>query len=370
VILALGLINIMAGREFLFFMPEVRYILMMLRDSSLDGWWLPITADSLKNVVSFGAFAGWGIVALVESLSILKARSVRAERMAIAIHVLFLFELLVWTLWQVAGHHTALLPTYFAYPLYGPMMMSMAAMLHRRLGDRGPLAFYAALLLLPPLFVIGLTNSGWLQALALPVLQARSAFVAITILAIYLVILVPKRRSQAFAGLLLLLPLMSAAAAEPKRFAPTSCTFGASLNRFLVSSARYVTRLVPKPTDVFVWAPEAGLQDMPENCRDFGPVVVHNIGYSFAMLGPSFIDQPWPTLKPVDQLPLDRLRSIARKDTLFALVSNDHTDALKLIERFKEAGVEVEDAGRIMPEYGLPLPTIFLLRPSNRSGQN
>jgi hypothetical protein len=359
---ALSFIHAGAGRGFLFFLPAARFVLTELGNPAMDaGMWEPITLERLRDVQHFGVFVGWGLAALTEVTLIFATRSLRSQWMAVTIHVLFLFELIIWTWWQVAGHHTTLLPTYCAYPLYGPLIMSMAATVHRCVGDRGAAGFFAALILLPPLFVIGLVHSG--RLLGLMPFHSQSAFVVICVLGVYVILLALRPGAPALAALLVLLPLANAAAADSASFAPTACRFNAALNRYLISSAVYVSGLVPKSTDIFVGFSDETL-DLPENCRTVGHVRANDVGISFAMmLGLSFIDpEARQKPRPISELPLDRLRAIASPGALFAFVSDDATAPAKLIARFSEVGVGIEPLGRIEPGYHSPLPPIFLLR--------
>jgi hypothetical protein len=359
-IAALSFIHAAAGRGFLFFLPAARFVLMKLGNPT-DTDWEPITLERLMDVQHFGVFIGWGLAALTEVTLVFATRSLRSQRMAVTIHVLFLFELIVWTWWHVAGNQPTLLPTYMAYPLYGPLIMSMAATVHRCVGDRGAAGFFAALILLPPLFVIGLLHSG--RLLGLMPFHSQSAFVAICVLGVYAVLLALRPGAPALAALLLLLPLANAAAGDSTSFTPTACRFNAALNRYLISSAVYVSGLTLKSTDVFVGFSDETL-DLPENCRAIGLVRASDVGNSFAMmLGLSYIDpEAWQKPRPISEVPLDRLRVTGGPDALFAVVSNDATAPARLIARFSEAGVGIERLGRIEPGYHSPLPPIFLLR--------
>ena len=125
----LGLINFSAGRQFLFFVQQIRVVGYFLADSSRQQlWWQSWSSFWFLNYQYTEVFFA-GALLSTATLAITTPRRSRSPRHALAslFSATYLCAALIWVFWQSVGQ-TALQPFYFAFPLGFPLAGALAAM--------------------------------------------------------------------------------------------------------------------------------------------------------------------------------------------------------------------------------------------------
>jgi hypothetical protein len=126
--IALGLINLGIGRDFLFFRILLDIVASRVSDSSGNAaWWLPWSSWWFLDPYQyfyFGSAVFVTCIAVVIFAVLMKGR-IRANSIALSVQVQYLFLVGLWVFWQSAGQD-ALQPDYFAYPLIPGMFVALA----------------------------------------------------------------------------------------------------------------------------------------------------------------------------------------------------------------------------------------------------
>jgi osmotically-inducible protein OsmY len=296
----------------------------------------------------------------------------------LAIHGGFLVELAIWTTWQLFGHHTTLLPVYFAHPLYGPACLSVATVVSRHVGAVDRRVARVAVVVLPLACIIALVDSTRLLGAVRAHIGSPFA-VSATLLLFYAALALvrpprsqPPRRHAVLAGsssvcaVVFLLPLTFASTAPDYLYAPTPCRLYPDFNRFIIESSQYLRRQTPHASSVFVWASPDDRMAVSPPCRPFWTGAVEEVADSFLKVSHTYLYDWKPHMTPAADVPLDRLRQIGSDpDSVVAVVSSDHTFADTMRARFESAGVTMNEAGQLHADTAAGLPSIFLLVPAD-----
>ena len=375
---SLMVVHAAVGRGFFFFLPEWRFVLSMLGNSAKDVWWQPLDAAALRGAPHLAFLFVSGAVALVEVVWLAALdQQADARRVQLAIHGGFLIELAIWTGWQLFGHHTTLLPVYFAHPLYGPACLSIAAVVSRHVGAVDRRLARGAMIALPLTCFVALVGSAQLLAGVRARDGAPFAVSALMLLALYgAMALVRALRHETSAAnpvlagtaqvcaVVLLLPLTFASTAPGYLYAPTPCRFYPDFNRFVIESSHRLQRQTPHATSVFVWASPDDTMAVSPPCRPFWTGEVEDVAISFMKLSHTYLYDWKPHMTPAAGIPSDRLRRIgADPDSVVAVVASDRRYADILRARFESAGVAMTASGQLRAGTRSELPSIFLLVP-------
>ena len=372
---ALMAIHAAFGRGPFYFLPEWRFIRSVLVEPSRDIWWMPLTRQAFRTQPHLGFLFGFAAVAAIDGARIVAGRTIARERLRLFVHIGFLIELTIWTWWQVFGHHTALLPPYFAHPLYGAACLSAAALIDRYVLITRPGIVRAAVLLLPLVTVLALTYSESLLGPLRSLTGSRSVVTGLGIATLYLALSMSRwtSRRHAAAALplilaVLVLPFTIAATAPAMLYSATSCRLYPDMNRFLIESSRALARQVEHPADIVVWAAPGDSVTVPASCAPLWSGTVSDVADSFAAIGHTLLDDPWPKVpSPAAELPAARLRAIAdRRNVLIAVLGSNRAAADDLRHSFELAGVAVSNGETLEPGSDAALPSIYLLRPEPR----
>lgn len=355
---ALAGINATFGRGWLFFMPQIRFVLNFARHPEWDSWWRPWSLTWASGAY-LGIIFGMSCIAVLESIRIFISRNLSPERNSLTVHILFIVQVLIWTTWQTFGHHTFLQPSYFAYPLYGPLLISLAAFLSPRLDSR-PATFWLVLLLMPICFYVSLRFNIWFFDPLRQLLQWPVIVAALAMAMVYFGMLVARRGKLAAIAVVLLLPAINGATAlTPYDYVPTSCPITLQNYDFMVRNSVILARTVPQPGQIYVWFDEHEPLRLPPDCPQGARIA--DIGNAFIGVGPSYIDAPFP-MKAIEELSSERLKIIGKSDAVFVAITYDETKADALARRFESAGVHVRFDGRLLPQPGVSLPPFYILR--------
>jgi hypothetical protein len=366
------LIHAAFGRGLWFFLPEWEFVLSMIRNPEQDVWWVPLRGDAVRNSPHLGFLFALGVIAAIECVSVVVSRDRSRHYVPLALHAGFLIELTIWTVWQVLGRHTTLLPSYFAHPLYGPACLSIGAMVDRHVQVRDRRLGWLAVVCMPIVTIFAISHAGRLD-LSQAVLSSPFTVTAFAFGLFYVALAAGSSwgagdRIVAGARLLpaaVLLPVAMASSAPAVLYARSECRLYPEFNRFIIDGSRDLTRLVEHSTDVYVWAAPDDVVPVPASCRRLWAGQVSDVVSSFAALGHRYVYQSSSGLTAAAELPLQVLRRIGdRPNVLIAVVAADETAPSRLRERFLSAGITLTETARRTSPPDVPLPIIFVFRPT------
>lgn len=137
-IIILGIINWLVGRQFLFFKPMLELVFSFVKTPDHQKpWWAPWSSGWLTHALDQSLYLFLPLTILLVCLLYLGVRPIRsrnAEKINSVFIIQYVFISFLWILWQSLGQ-TALQPSYFAYPLYIPMLIAIAGLVNDSLAS-------------------------------------------------------------------------------------------------------------------------------------------------------------------------------------------------------------------------------------------
>ncbi|WP_420963317.1 GtrA family protein [Brucella sp. IR073] len=369
----------LAGRNPFFIYPGFEIAFRFITTSEGEIWHQPLTWELFRQHANLGFLFAWVAPALLEGLRLWRAGAWRtSERLKLALHFGYVMQLLSWIFWHLEGQ-TALIPSYYTYPLYVPAILSIAALMDShlpRLESRASLlvlALFAAVAIL-----LALPNAGTLQErpmkfLGSPAINTAVAFLVFALAVWLLPRFLGKRNPLSlFLSILVLVAAMTMTA-TPSQYRPTQCTLYRDFTNLLVESQQSLMRQVDRPNKILVTVDQN--EKMPEiegpcailtKGRWEGKVVT--VAHSFLMAGWTKLGSPerWgPPFDQMEDLPLNMLREkYSANDLLIAAVAGPQSKTVERLQaRFKEAGITLTPVELISAGRDVPLPSIYVFRP-------
>jgi hypothetical protein len=355
----LAIINVAFGRSWLFFMPQIKYAYGMAANPDLNIWWKPWSMSWVQSAPYLGFVYGMAVVATCEMLRrAYFSPSEHGRGTAIVIHACYLLEVAIWTYWQTFGN-TAFQPAHHVYPLYGPLLLSLAATIAPRLDGVRPAVLIGGVFAFAALLYFGLTNSYLFIQAARQVVAVAPVWVATALLILYVALLVAPKGPYALILIFALMPIANAVAvSNPDDYRRGGCMLRVQVYDYIVRNSVVLSRTVARPEHIYVWFDQGEPPETP-GCRQ--PIKASDIGYSFTAIGHSYIDLPFP-MKPIDELSPERLKSIGREDAVIVAATADEAKAHRLARRLEAEGVGLRFDGRLVPARGHQLVPFFVFR--------
>jgi hypothetical protein len=315
---ALGLINLLAGREFFFFAVLARITAQYVSDPRLvQGWW---------------AKPGWELtaihLALPAAVFLLAAASLAIhwrstrhgpQRIARSLLLQFLIMSLVWIGWEKAGE-LALSWNYFAYPLIPSCFVAIGGLLAIGWPDTLDRHWFAATFVtaaLALLFLVGLADSS-LETLRLSVatkIAAVGCVVFVVGLAAYVVR--PTVVSAVVAILVFAVGNRFVSTGPSAYLARDPCKIQEAVYSAIVETASAMGALDSTYTRVRTWF------DQQEEIHPTSQCVVNlgSMSGSISTMGFfEYVTTPWPMPK-VDAVPDMAVHSVASSNAILAIIT-------------------------------------------------
>lgn len=370
VTLALGAINWMVGRDFLFFAPQFKLASSFVADSSQQkAWWNSWQSGWYWKWphVYLGPLAAGLAIAAAVLVAVSKMRRPLSDQQQhiFVFGAAYLFAGSLWLMWQTLGH-TALDWAYFAYPLVYPLTAAIAAA--AALWLRVPSGIlYGSLwrvvvveLFLAPLYFYDTSAA---SAYHLHV----SFLVPFAVVGLSLAFLILSGKHYwgglAFVGLMGIGMTFGIVRDENARssFTRDSCP-SARLAASMLEQGHRLLRAQGFPhTRVFIWSDQD--ETLPVGAGCTGASATIRLGYFGSALvstGFNYVQAPWDAKKQ-DDIKGSRLAELSAMRGLIVHVTNDETHVQQLVERFKENGGVLEPRGRHVLESGSLRVPIYLL---------
>ena len=358
----LCVVSVLAGREPLFFWPLVEIVVRYVADTRhLIPWWKPwrtlwflhASYLAIPTVVCAASIAG---LAIRSAPRCENDRSERECRQIGAVLMLgqFLGICALWLFWQTLGQ-VALMPDYFAYPIYPVCYLAIAGFLYRH-GQplRDAHAAGVGLLVVAAFWMFLVLQTGtklkalWPEAFAYPVVPgivlAIGAFVAFlgfrggrAAFAVFGLLLAAANSSVLAGTNTVIWPVAQQVATGYGWNDP--CRVHRDLFDVVVSASKLIWKVDPGFDRAHVWFPENASFRLGWECT----AKVGDLGYSIteAATGGRFLAPPWP-MPGVDELPDVVLQEASQEDYLIILITRNVGDVERMRQRFLRLGLDLE----------------------------
>ena len=303
----LSAINVMVGREAIFFARLLDFTVRYTRDTRLlAGWWLPWKSGWFWHSPHLGLAVAMLLLSPLLISASPESRPVtrRRERLIAAE---FLIMAAVWTAWQFAGNLTVQW-NYFFYPLQPHVILALMALANARLTTIPTWALVATpvLLLLP--LALNITPVGVLGPLVvLPTACFLCAAAALWT--------PPALRVVAFAGLCAFGNAWLLNGIDDYS-ALGRCHDGPEAYSTIVAVNQFVAEQDPALINTRLWFDESEVSATRNGC----PLTIAQIGYSLAGTGVPYLVNPFP-MPPPENIPDDLLRLLGSIKSKIAIVS-------------------------------------------------
>ncbi|KAB0269705.1 hypothetical protein [Microvirga brassicacearum] len=363
--LALGAINWIVGRDFLFFARLFKIVTSYVADSShLKPWWNPWQSGWYWKARYLGPLAAGLVIAVAAQASILKPRGPLSprEQHILVFATAYTFSSLLWLMWQTLGH-TALDWDYFAYPLVYPLTAAVAAAADRWLKfppGEGPGVLWRILivgLFLAPLYFFN--TSFVLSAFALH----GSFLPALAMIGIALACLILFGKHYlgglVFVGLMSLgLVLGLSGAGGVTR---DSCP-SARLAADAIDQAHRLLRMQGYSySRIFIWADQDETVPAGTGCAvSSANIRLGHFSSALVATGFQYVQPAWEAAQQ-DQLKESRLAELSAVGGLIVYVTNEEARVQQLMERFLASGGSLKVKGReVVTSRSLRVPMNLL----------
>ena len=345
---ALGLVNVAIGRDFIFFQPMIDIVINYVGDNNyVKQWWLPWSSYWFLQVntiyyVSCLAAALTGCTATV----IFAVTRGGYNRIALSLQVQFMFVGFLWIFWQSVGQ-VALQPNYFPYPLYPVMFFALAGLAatwrsaNRRGGASWVLWLFIAFAAIVSLSV------GQVGAKLLDLFHAHieAALAAWALLFVALFAISSARPMLLAAGALAFFALNSIGEAavqavqavrEDPYALESDCRIRASAYSALIEANHFLFRAIPSSQGMFVWWNENEVLHDRRGCT----MRLQSFSASMTSFGLRYLAPPWEGMPEPDALPAESIAALAEGDPL-AIATSDPENVARIVARYARDGINL-----------------------------
>ncbi len=320
-------VNLLVGRDPMFFFPLLEIVTRYTADPSYQaGWWQPWSSGWVRGAVHL-ALPG---AVLVCALPVLWTRISRVRRLVLAE---FVGASLVWIVWQSVGQ-TALNFDYFAYPLLPHAFLALVALAPAEASQLPILAVRVA----PVLLALPLALRSDLSFL--DTLIARVGLVSGAACAVLLCALLAWHLpTRAAAAAFLTIYSLGNALAAPDAAAyewRSGCDRRRATHFAVLEADRAISVADPNFTQSSrLWFPEGEVVDARPGCA----VSTSEIGYALAGLGLSYFAAPFP-MPSAAAMPDMAFDQVVRSNHVAWIVTGRHETRQTMTERIASAGLQ------------------------------
>jgi hypothetical protein len=323
----LSAINVMVGREALFFSKLLGITLRYTGDTHyLAGWWLPWSAGWFWT----SPHLALATVTVPLSVAVLMTRRaaplLRSRARLVALE--FLIMAAVWTAWQFAGNLT-IQWDYFMFPLQPHVVLALMALAAVQLTG-----IPVWLLVATPVFFVLPLSLGVHHAFAglLPFALSRLVLPAVCFLVAGAATWIPSAlRVLAF---VVLFAVGNAMLAD-QSYSIRGCHDAVDAYSAIVAANRFVAESDPPLAKTFLWFDEPQATATSVNC----PLTVAQVGYALGGTGIHYIVNPFPMPSPA-KIPGGVLRTMMNYNNNMAIVSIASGTVEAFERRAQEVGVD------------------------------
>jgi hypothetical protein len=280
----LGLVHIMLGRSFFFFLPQWTFIFGFLKEGS--DIWMPMSWEWIRNSKENAYLLSVFILCSTELIIIAVQKTIGRNLQAIAAYGGFIITYVIALAYQLKGQ-TALQPDYFCYSFIAATITPIGYFAKRYFpASSNTVLVYVGF---PLLCALSLIFSDDIQrALSLFALPPFLGVVSVSATAYVLIILLSMIGLDI--GIVLLAALIGVLVNSPQVYKYDSCHSARHLNILISTVSRMSTELATRPQSVFVWFDRA---ERAEAQPCFKQLKMRDLGSSLVFTGHNYLGEPY-----------------------------------------------------------------------------
>jgi hypothetical protein len=343
----LGIVSAAFGRGFLFFKPQLDYVLWVRKNNF---WWERPTWDAFARSKTDFFLLGVALISLFELCKSALSGRLRDRRVAAAVHAGFIFTCVLALFYQFQGQ-TVVLPDYMSYVLALYALLPLGWSLEQYLRPIEGRALALLSLLFAALSAFAMLESPWVYArldLGFDRFNAGSVLPAVVALAAVAVsfaafILASRARSNLIiiAALAMLNVFLIP---DLTQYIPDSCHTSRALSRFMNDGSLIATGIAGHPRKVRVFGdPEEQME-----ARCFERLRPTDVASSFAEIAHDFLGKPFGQ-QQLDQLTRDDFDAVVKDNGIAALVTIKPETRARFVDRARMVGIGL-DLASSLPE--------------------
>jgi hypothetical protein len=332
-----SLVHASFGRDFLFFVPQIEYILWM-QQKGHNVWWVPLSWEFLRNDTENAWLFSIFIICCVELIMTLTRQRMRQDMQASAANLGFIVAYVVALGYQLAGQ-TTLMPNYVSYPFLAATIIPVGYLLNKYVCTKPNvvivyLAFpllCAALLLLSREIDMILSLSPWSRFFQVVCVSAT----------VYLLLILLSSTTLGIG--LVLLPILNAVFGShaASNYSYDTCHARRHLNVLIALMSQMATDLARKPQNVFVWFDR---DDHAHALPCFDELKMAYLGGSFTAIAHNYFgDLYGPT--QMNQFTYEQFAQLKATEGIIALLATRDTIKDQFIATAVSLGVDLRLAG-------------------------
>jgi hypothetical protein len=343
----LGLINVLVGRDFVFFKVMFTIVTTYVADvGNMKQWWLPWSSMWFTTAAHFSyltvpfAVTICGVLLLVWNI----LGGSKRDIVAISLVAQFIAAVALWLIWQTAGH-VALQPNYFAYPLI-PVMFAAIGGLAATGNGRSRQPKTASMVYMLPAFAV-LLALPLIVNVALPSGSPRFIWAVIFFAALSTIACLLLRRFGwvVFFAAALLFGIGNhqtavATGAQGTYAYRAPCNDARSLYQGLIDANRFLSGYVENVIKVYVWWQQGEVLDGGNGCKR----ELYQFGASMTSFGSHYLAPPWNGMPSIKDLP-DTSFAL-QQGSFVAVPTSSENNIEELIKRYKAKGISLSLAGK------------------------
>jgi hypothetical protein len=344
VTVVLGVINLMAGRELLFFSVLVNITARYVSDSNYVATWRHNWSDGWILTAKHLALPAAVFLAGVLALVVQRMRRRPLDAITSSLVLQFLGMAVVWVGWQAAGQ-LALDWDYFAYVLIPPCFIALGGLLSVAWPETFERAWLATIL--GTIAACAVCLSGAIDTIAQSLTTSALGVIAVAGCAVFASGLLAYVFSPRLSTSILVIAVFAFGnrfvADHPDDYsARDGCQLQPQIYNAIVDGASFLGRLDPTYTRAQSWFEQDEKIEPIDGC----PVGVGLMaGAMTTMAYVPYVTRPWP-MPAVEGVPEEAVRAVASKDDVLAIISNHPENLDAWSRRLDHMGLEHRELAR------------------------
>jgi hypothetical protein len=345
--IALGSINALIGRDFLFFKVLFSIVTDYVSDphKAMGQWWMSWSAmwASRDLLASYLAPLSGVLFASCAVLVYCFATSSRPDWLAVSMIGAFIFVCILWSFWQSLGH-AALEPDYMAYPLIPVAFVAVAGFgCLAKVGPsagRPPMTYYLWVCLLVALPLMFPWTATFFKSQISPlILTAMAAGCAAAVYAGQMS-RAPSVLAAALFGILNLMVTVKTDKVGQYVYNPP-CAFDRDSYLMLIQAHDLIRGYTPNLLNAFVWWDKNESIKVSKTCK----FPLTDFSMSMTSFGSNYLALPWNGMPAPADITDEQIRAIPTKGYV-AVVTADPANVERLRSRFTRSNIDLSLAGK------------------------
>jgi hypothetical protein len=332
----LGLVHVMLGREFLFFVPQLEFILWIQKESR-NGVYVPLSWDWLRDSRGNAYLLSIFLFCTVELIIMIVQRTIWQNLQSAAAFAGFMITYVIALAYQISGQST-LEPDYFTYVFLVATITPLAYVVNRYFSaaPNGVLVYlgFPLICALSLIFSQSIQNLLTLSTVP-PFIEVASISVSIYVIIILLSV------TGLSVGMLLLAALNGILVDNVSAYKYDPCQADRHLNVLISTVSKIGTDLAERPKKVFVWFDK---NELAHGHQCFEGLNVAYLGVSLEATGYEYLGEPYGAT-PLSQFTRETFAQVRAVKGIVVLVASNDRMTAQLVEVTAALGIDLRLEG-------------------------